>query len=151
MKTLLWICARVGALREIEASLKFSVKVMLFSYSRTELEHWTNMWIHVLHSVLLFFFQLYNCFWVLACSIISFHCFLSCGLCFQLVTPHLPQIIPHIVFPSYSWPSLRSCCIQFPFVYGLSHSFISHSFYMSQPAAFCINSSFLTHLCVSFM
>jgi len=20
--------------------------------------------------------------------------------------PHLPQIIPHIVFPSYSWPSL---------------------------------------------
>ena len=34
-----------------------------------------------------FFFQLYNSLWVLACSIISFHCFLSCVLCFQLVTP----------------------------------------------------------------
>ena len=48
--------------------------------------------------------------------------------------PHLPQTIPHIVFPTYSWPSLRSCCIRFPFVYGLNHSFISHSFYMPQPA-----------------
>ena len=34
-----------------------------------------------------FFFQLYNSLWVLACSIISSHCFLSCVLCFQLVTP----------------------------------------------------------------
>ena len=34
-----------------------------------------------------FFFQLYNCLWVLACSVISFHCFLSCVLCFQLVIP----------------------------------------------------------------
>ena len=34
-----------------------------------------------------FFFQLYNSLWVLACSIISFHFFLSCVLCFQLVTP----------------------------------------------------------------
>jgi len=50
--------------------------------------------------------------------------------------PHLPQTIPHIVFPSYSCPSLQSCCIRFPFVYGLSHSFISHSFYVSQPAQF---------------
>ena len=79
-------------------------------------------------------FQLYNSLWVLACSIISFHCFLSCFLCFQLVTLHLPQFIPHIVLPSYFWPSLRSCCIRFPFVYGLSHSFVSHSFYMPQPA-----------------
>ena len=55
------------------------------------------------------------------------------SFCFQLVT-HLLQIIPHIVFPSYSWPSLQSCCIRFPFVYDLSHSFISHSFYMPQPA-----------------
>jgi len=54
---------------------------------------------------------------------------------FPIVHSHLlPQIIPHIVFPSYSWHSLRSCCIRFPFVYGLSHSFISHSFYMPQPA-----------------
>ena len=37
--------------------------------------------------VFFFFFQLYNSLWVLACSIISFHCFLSCVLCFQLVTP----------------------------------------------------------------
>ena len=34
-----------------------------------------------------FFFQLYNSLWVLACSIIPFHFFLSCVLCFQLVTP----------------------------------------------------------------
>jgi len=53
---------------------------------------------------------------------------------FPVGHPHLPQIIPHIVFPSYSWPFLQSCCIRFPFVYGLSHSFISHSFYMPQPA-----------------
>jgi hypothetical protein len=46
---------------------------------------------------------------------------------FPIGRPHLPQIIPHIVFLSYSWPSLQSCCIRFTFVYGLSHSFISHS------------------------
>ena len=39
------------------------------------------------YSIIFFFFQLYNSLWVLACSIISFHCFLSCVLCFQLVTP----------------------------------------------------------------
>ena len=53
---------------------------------------------------------------------------------FPIAHPHLPQIIPHIVFPSHSWPSLRSCCIRFPFVYGLGHSLIGHSFYMPQPA-----------------
>ena len=53
---------------------------------------------------------------------------------FPIGHPHLHQIIPHIIFPSYSWPSFQSCCKRFPFVYGLSHSFISHSFYMSQPA-----------------
>ena len=53
---------------------------------------------------------------------------------FPIGHPCLPQIIPHIVFPSYSWPSLRSCCIRFPFVYGLGHSFTGHSFYMPQPA-----------------
>jgi hypothetical protein len=30
--------------------------------------------------------QLYNSLWVLACSIISFHCFLSCALCFEFFT-----------------------------------------------------------------
>ena len=79
---------------------------------------------------LLFFFQLYNSLWVLACSVISFHYFLSCVLSFPIGYPNLPQIIPHIVFPSYSWPSLQFCCIRFPFVYGLGHSFIGHSFYM---------------------
>ena len=39
---------------------------------------------------------------------------------FPIVHSHLPQVILHIVFPSYSWPSLRSCCIRFPFVYGLA-------------------------------
>ena len=58
---------------------------------------------------------------------------LLCPL-FPFGHPHLPQIIPHIAFPSYSWPSLRSCCIRFPFVYGLGHSFIGQSFYMPQPA-----------------
>ena len=53
---------------------------------------------------------------------------------FPIGHPHLPQITPHIVFLSYSWPSLQSCCIRFPFVCSLSHSFISHSFYMPQPA-----------------
>jgi len=55
-------------------------------------------------------------------------------LLFPIGHTHLPQTIPHIVFPSYSWPSLRSCSIRFPFVYGLGHSFIGHSFYMPQPA-----------------
>ena len=43
----------------------------------------------LLHKVyfIIFFFQLYNSLWVLTCSVISFHCFLSCVLCFQLVTP----------------------------------------------------------------
>jgi uncharacterized membrane protein YkgB len=36
---------------------------------------------------LLLLLQLYNSLWVLACSIISFHCFLSCTLCFKLFTP----------------------------------------------------------------
>jgi len=53
---------------------------------------------------------------------------------FPIIHPHLPQVIPHVVPPSHSLPSLRSCCIRFPFVYGLGHSFTSHSFYMPQPA-----------------
>jgi len=73
-----------------------------------------------------FYFQHYNSLSVLACSIISFHFFLSCVLLLPIGHPHLPQIIPHIVFPSYSWPSLRSCCLRFPFVYGLGHSFITN-------------------------
>jgi hypothetical protein len=37
----------------------------------------------------------------------------------------------------------RSCCVRFPFIYGLSHSFIWHSFYMSQPAQpFAFNVSY---------
>ena len=77
----------------------------------------------------------------------SLHLFVSFGLLnyffpllpllrplFPIDHPHLPQIIPHIVFPAYSWPSLRSCCIRFLFVYGLGHSFSGHSFYMPQPA-----------------
>ena len=53
-----------------------------------------------------FFFQLYSSLWVLACSIISFHCFLSCVLCFQLVTPsssnHSSHRLPILLlaFPS---------------------------------------------------
>jgi hypothetical protein len=39
------------------------------------------------HRHLLLFLQLYNSLWVLACWIISFHCFLSCTLCFQFFTP----------------------------------------------------------------
>ena len=35
-------------------------------------------------------------------------------------SPPASSIIPHVVFPSYSWPSLQSCCIRFPFVYGLA-------------------------------
>jgi hypothetical protein len=38
-------------------------------------------------NILLLLLQLYNSLWVLACSIISFHCFLSCTLCFQFFTP----------------------------------------------------------------
>ena len=53
---------------------------------------------------------------------------------FPIIHSHLPQVIPHIVLPSYSWPSLWSCCIRFPFVCGLGHSFVGHSFYMPQPA-----------------
>jgi len=46
---------------------------------------------------------------------------LLCHL-FPVIHSHLPQVIPHVVVPSYSWPSLRSCCIWFPFVYGISAS-----------------------------
>ena len=35
--------------------------------------------------------HLYNSLWVLACSIISFHCFLSCTFCFQFFTPILAR------------------------------------------------------------
>ena len=35
--------------------------------------------------------QLYNYLWVLACPIISFHCFFSCTFCFQFFTPILPR------------------------------------------------------------
>jgi len=52
---------------------------------------------------------------------------------FPIIHFHLPQVIPHIVLPSYSWPSLRSCCIRFPFTCGFGHSFVGHSFYMPQP------------------
>ena len=62
---------------------------------------------------------------------------LLCSL-FPIDHSHLPQIIPHIVFPSCSWSYLRSFCIRYPFVYGLGHSFISHSFYMPQPAQYFI-------------
>jgi len=53
---------------------------------------------------------------------------------FPIAHSHLPQIIPHIIFPSFSWPSFQSCCIRFLFVYGFGLSFISHSFYIHQPA-----------------
>ena len=38
-------------------------------------------------SILLLLPQLYNCLWVLACSVIPLHDFLSCAFCFQLFTP----------------------------------------------------------------
>ena len=44
---------------------------------------WSFIWIGRVN----FFFQLYNSLRVLAYSIISFHCFLSCVLFFQLLTP----------------------------------------------------------------
>jgi len=31
---------------------------------------------------------------------------------FPIIHSRLPQVIPHIVLPSYSWSSLRSCCIR---------------------------------------
>ena len=46
---------------------------------------------------------------------------------FPIIHSHLPQVIPHVVLPSYSWPSLWSCWIRFPFVYGLGHTFVGHS------------------------
>ena len=53
---------------------------------------------------------------------------------FPIIHSHLPQVIPHIVLPPYFWPSRRSCCVRFPFVYCLGHSFVGHSFYIPQPA-----------------
>ena len=46
---------------------------------------------HAYVNLLLLLLQLYNSLWVLACSIISFHCFLSCTFCFQFFTPILPR------------------------------------------------------------
>jgi hypothetical protein len=75
---------------------------------------------------------------------------------FPVLHSHLSQVISRVVFPSLSWPSFRSCCVQFPFIYSLGHSFVWHSFYMSQPAQpfafnvsyyiFCL-SVFQFHIC----
>ena len=50
------------------------------------------------HNLLLLLLQLYNSLWVLACSIISFHCFLSCTLCFQFFTPIFLKYIFSFLF-----------------------------------------------------
>ena len=44
-------------------------------------------WNPVAYSSLLLLPQLYNSLWVLACSFIPLHGFLSCAFCFQLFTP----------------------------------------------------------------
>ena len=77
---------------------------------------------------------------------------------FPIIHSHLPQVIPHVVLPSYSRPSLLSCSIRFPFVCGLGHSSIGHSFYMPQPAQsfvfyisyyiFVINCFFQFFICI---
>ena len=73
--------------------------------------------------LLLLLLQLYNSLWVLVCSIISFHFFLSCFVCFQLFTPIFLKYSSHrlpillLAFPSvllltvsiciWSWPLFR--------------------------------------------
>ena len=47
-----------------------------------QVQHNVTKWL-----IILLLLQLYNSLWVLACSIISFHCFLSCVICFQSFTP----------------------------------------------------------------
>jgi len=67
---------------------------------------------HVTHTFFFFFFSS-TTVWVLACSIISFHCFLSCTFCFQFFSP----ILPHIILPS----SEHSMCLS---IYFLSYSLV---------------------------
>jgi len=56
------------------SSINFG-QIFDFSFSKeTDASYWRR-------GDFFFFFQLYNSLWVLACSIISFHCFLSCVLC----------------------------------------------------------------------
>ena len=78
--------------------------------------------------------QLYNSLWVLACSIISFHFFLSCVLCFQLFTP---------IFLKSFLTSSYHLTLGLPFglvAYGfhlykvLATLSLVNSFYMPQPA-----------------
>ena len=79
-------------------------------------------------NIFFFLLQLYNSLWILVCSIISFHFFLSCIVCFQLFTS---------IFLKSFLTSSSHLTLGLPFglvAYGLGHSFIGHSFYMPQPA-----------------
>jgi len=63
--------------------LHFLNWILYCSYSRV-IRTGYNQWLLI---ILLLLLQLYNSLWVLACSIISFHFFLSCVVRFQLFTP----------------------------------------------------------------
>jgi len=123
--------------------------------------------------------QLYNSLWVLACSIISFHCFLSCVLCFQLVIPiflksfltsstHLTLGLPFslvaygfhlcMVLATLSLVILSTCPNQLSrlyFVYltifSLLIVFSSSSFVLSlhSPFAFCVGPNILFNIFLS--
>ena len=46
---------------------------------------------------------------------------------------YLIQVFSHVIFPSLSWPSFRSCCLWCPFINIFNYSVIRHSFNMSHP------------------
>ena len=63
----------------------------------------------------------------------SFPWFPFLCLLFPIIYSHLPQIVSHVIIPSLSWPSFRSCCVWFSFINAFNYSFIRHSFNMSHP------------------
>jgi len=115
-----------------------------------------------------FFFQLYNSLWVLTCSIISFHFFLSCVVCFQLFTPiffksfltsssHLTLDLPFglvaygfnlcMVLATLSLVLLSTCpnqfsglCFMYLNIFSLLIASSNSSFVLSlhSPFAFCV-------------
>ena len=133
----------------------------------------------IFHVCCFFFFQLYNSLWVLACSIISFHCFLSCVLCFQLLTPiflksflisssHLTLGLPfglvaygfhlYMVLATLSLVILSTCPNQLNRLYfmyltisSLLIAFSSSSFVLSlhSPFAFCVGPNILLNIFLS--
>ena len=102
-----------------------------------------------------FFFQPYNSLWVLACWIISFQWFLSCVLCFRLVTPiFLKSFLTSSSHISLGLPfSLIAYGLYFMYlaIFSLLNAFSNSSFVLSLHCllAFCVGPNILLNIFLS--